>query len=302
MSSVLNLIDRAEKAASDDNPTLDVAVVFGVPIVNMRESDVITMVDDRLKQSDLQSTSIFFANAHTLNLAADDLSFRELLCEADYVFGDGTGVRWAARQRGMELLDNVNGTDLIPRLLSTPMSDQASYFMLGSDETTIANAAKVAQSRFPHWRQVGFHHGFVQSEESADRIVEQIHSLQPDVLLVGMGNPIQERWIMKHRHRLNTKICFGVGGLFDFWSGNFSRAPQWLRNAGHEWLWRLWQQPVAKFNRYLVGNPAFLCRSFIKLNQDKEDQRIIHDSHQLPGSPRHYRKKYPTKATTSRYE
>lgn len=52
----------------------------------------------------------------------------------------------------------------------------------------------------------------------------------------------------------------GIGGLFDYWAGNVSRAPQWLRNLGHEWIWRLYQQPRDKMQRYLVGNPLFLAR------------------------------------------
>ncbi|MCE5267937.1 MAG: WecB/TagA/CpsF family glycosyltransferase, partial [Planctomycetaceae bacterium] len=52
----------------------------------------------------------------------------------------------------------------------------------------------------------------------------------------------------------------GIGGLFDYWAGNVSRAPRWLRRIGHEWVWRLFQQPRLKARRYLIGNPLFLTR------------------------------------------
>jgi len=71
-----------------------------------------------------------------------------------------------------------------------------------------------------------------------------------------MGNPLQERWIQAQLGRLDTSVCLGIGGLFDFWAGNVSRAPAWLRNVGHEWIWRLLQQPGDKARRYLVGNPC----------------------------------------------
>jgi N-acetylglucosaminyldiphosphoundecaprenol N-acetyl-beta-D-mannosaminyltransferase len=55
-------------------------------------------------------------------------------------------------------------------------------------------------------------------------------------------------------------LCLGIGGLFDYWAGSVSRAPGWLRRWGHEWLWRLYQQPRQKARRYLIGNPLFLAR------------------------------------------
>ena len=77
------------------------------------------------------------------------------------------------------------------------------------------------------------------------------------MLLVGMGNPLQKRWIHEHLPRLNVSLCLGVGGLFDYWADNVRRAPQWLRRLGHEWVWRLYQEPALKARRYLIGNPLF---------------------------------------------
>jgi exopolysaccharide biosynthesis WecB/TagA/CpsF family protein len=98
------------------------------------------------------------------------------------------------------------------------------------------------------------------TSELTARAIRQINRARPHVLLVGIGNPAQERWIHTHRHELDVPVCMAVGGLFDYWAGNVSRAPQWLRDVGHEWLWRLWQQPRDKAKRYLVGNPLFLVR------------------------------------------
>jgi N-acetylglucosaminyldiphosphoundecaprenol N-acetyl-beta-D-mannosaminyltransferase len=80
------------------------------------------------------------------------------------------------------------------------------------------------------------------------------------MLLVGMGNPIQERFIHDHRHRMDVPLVVGVGGLFDHWAGNIVRAPAWVRRAGFEWAQLLVQQPK-KAGRYLVGNPVYLYRA-----------------------------------------
>ena len=97
------------------------------------------------------------------------------------------------------------------------------------------------------------------SFRASTALIERINAARPDVLLVAMGNPLQERWIDDHRDLLRVPVAMGVGGLFNFWSGNVRRAPRWLRRAGHEWLAVMFRQPH-KARRYLLGNPLFLAR------------------------------------------
>ena len=84
---------------------------------------------------------------------------------------------------------------------------------------------------------------------------------------------MQERWIHRHRDWLPGTVCMGIGGLFDYWVGNVRRAPRWLQQLGHEWLWRLCQQPQDKARRYLLGNPAFLGRIFRERLLSKREVR-----------------------------
>ena len=96
-----------------------------------------------------------------------------------------------------------------------------------------------------------------------DQIVEAINAAQADVLLVALGSPIQEDWVMANRLRLKVGTAIAVGGLFDFLSGNIPRAPLWMRELGLEWVFRLIQEPRVKFTRYVIGNPLFLWRAFV---------------------------------------
>ena len=173
-------------------------------------------------------------------------SYRQVLNAADFVFADGTGVRWAARLQGVRILENMVGTDFVPTLFQATAGRGYSYFMLGADAQTIAAAADYARRTFPGWTQAGYHHGYLTDEALVSAAIDQINAARPDVLLVGMGNPLQERWIHQHLPRLNVGVCLGIGGLFDYWAGNVSRAPAWLRRLGHEWLWRLCQQPPSE--------------------------------------------------------
>jgi N-acetylglucosaminyldiphosphoundecaprenol N-acetyl-beta-D-mannosaminyltransferase len=236
--------------------------VLGVPILNIRKGRGIELLEGVIRRREGRAQSVFFVNAHTLNLAAADREYREVLNSGDFVFGDGTGVRWAARWGGARMCDNLVGTDFTPALFQATAGRGYSYFMLGGDEQTIAQAAKYAEKNFLGWRLAGYHHGYLKSDELNTAAIETINAARPDVLLVGMGNPLQERWIQAQLGRLDVSVCMGIGGLFDYWAGNVSRAPAWMRKVGHEWIWRLFQQPRDKARRYLVGNPLFLARIF----------------------------------------
>jgi N-acetylglucosaminyldiphosphoundecaprenol N-acetyl-beta-D-mannosaminyltransferase len=109
------------------------------------------------------------------------------------------------------------------------------------------------------WTVCGRHHGSLAGENLTAEVLRRIAAAQPDLLLVGMGNPLQEQWFHAHRRELDVPLVIGVGGLLNFWSGNVPRAPAWLRRWGAEWLWVLCQQPH-KARRYLAGNPLFLAR------------------------------------------
>ena len=231
--------------------------VFGVPILDVSMRDALALCVEAMQTRSGSARSLFFVNAHTLNLAWADPSFCRALCASDWVFGDGTGVRWAVRfLHGERLRDNVNGTDLVPALLGRDLGLR--YYLLGGSADAIERAAAYARTAFPGWQLVGHHHGYLFGDAS-DSVVEKINASRPHLLLVGMGNPKQELWIRAQLPRLAVPLCVGVGGLFDYWAGDLVRAPAWLRRLGFEWLHLLLAQP-RKFRRYVFGNPLFLAR------------------------------------------
>ncbi len=208
--------------------------------------------------------SVFFANAATLNLAADDPGYARTLRSGDIVYGDGTGIRWAAKIRGVRLQSNLNGTDMIPELLRRRPGTRV--FLLGGTQEMIAEAAAGFSASFPEAVLADAHHGYFDHDRS-DAVIERINQSNAELLLVGFGNPLQERWIAQHRDRLDVKLAAGVGGLFAYWSGTLTRAPLWYRNLGIEWVHILKKQPH-KARRYLLGNPLFVYRMMSWLLSD----------------------------------
>ncbi len=232
--------------------------ILGVRICDTSRAAALRLLSAALEGSSARPVLTYFVNAHTLNLAAADPEYRRVLNRADYVFGDGTGVRWAARFQGVRVCDNLCGTDLIPQLLAANAGRGGRLFLLGGDEALIDAAARRAAELFPGWAVVGRHHGYLDAAGSLDAVAA-INAAQPHLLLVGMGNPRQERWLAEHRDRLRVPLCAAVGGLFHYWAGDLRRAPRWLRRLGAEWLGILVQQPH-KARRYVLGNPLFLWR------------------------------------------
>jgi N-acetylglucosaminyldiphosphoundecaprenol N-acetyl-beta-D-mannosaminyltransferase len=231
--------------------------VLGVGITNPSREDAIAAIENWITARDAVSRSLYLVNAHTLNLAYEDTSYRRVLNAATAVFGDGTGVRWGARSRGVRMRANLVGTDLLPDLFAATAGRGYRYFLLGGSESAIERAARYAEARFPGWQLVGHHHGYVWGDSA--RVTARINDARPHLLLVGMGNPLQERWIHEHLPELRVPLSVGVGGLFDHWAGNLKRAPLWVRHLGIEWLQILLQQPH-KWRRYLIGNWLFLAR------------------------------------------
>jgi N-acetylglucosaminyldiphosphoundecaprenol N-acetyl-beta-D-mannosaminyltransferase len=234
--------------------------ILGVEITDVTVGRAIELIDGMLQERDGAARAVYFANAHTLNCAAADPDYRRLLNEAARVFGDGTGVRWAARLQGVRVRDNLCGTDLLPALMRATTHRGYRYYLLGAAEPVVRGAARcVAELLGDPSGVAGCHHGYLADPGLGDRVIDAINDSGADVLLVGMGNPIQEGWIHEHRARLRVGVAMGVGGLFDYMSGQRPRAPRWLRRIGAEWLGVLLRDP-RKARRYLLGNPLFLWR------------------------------------------
>lgn len=202
--------------------------------------------------------SVYLVNAATANLAYEYPIYRSVLNRGDLVLNDGTGVRWAARRQGIRLEHNHVGTDLIPKLWSAGQKIGLRVFLYGG-RPGVAERAGQSLSQFGLGSKfVGAHHGYVLPSDEED-VCAEINRLEPDLVLVALGNPWQELWIDRHLQHLKKGVAIGVGGLFDHLAGNLTRAPLWVRRAGCEWVQLLLQQPH-KWPRYLIGNPLFLYR------------------------------------------
>lgn len=231
----------------------------GIPIYNTTMHETLSWSINRARE---RHTSVLsFVNADCLNQVVRNEAYRDVLRRSDRILADGIGVRLAARFAGHQVRENLNGTDLFPQLCHAAATSGVSLFLLGARPGIAGATADKMTKLFPGLRIAGHHHGYF-SEAEQHEVIARINESGAGILLVAMGAPRQEVWIDRHRDELHVGLALGVGGLFDFYSGRLPRAPQWVREVGLEWAWRLAQEPGRMWRRYLVGNPRFITRTW----------------------------------------
>jgi N-acetylglucosaminyldiphosphoundecaprenol N-acetyl-beta-D-mannosaminyltransferase len=232
----------------------DSVVILGVPFSPLDYEQAVERI--RAMMGAPRAHHVVLANAHTMNCAYTDPAYRRILQRAALVLRDGVGLEVAGALAGCALRENFVGTDFVPYLVERLANPEVRVFLYGAEPGVADSAAAALVARHPGVRVVGVQHGYV----NGDGTVEQIKAARPDVLLVALGNPLQERWIAEHLDLLGVPVAVGVGALFDYLAGRVPRAPLWVRRMRSEWLFRLAVEPKRLWRRYLIGNAQFLWR------------------------------------------
>jgi N-acetylglucosaminyldiphosphoundecaprenol N-acetyl-beta-D-mannosaminyltransferase len=181
-------------------------------------------------------------NGAMLARAAGDPALRGLIERASLVTPDGAGVLLAGWILEVVFPERIPGIDMIDRLCATGAASGLRIFLLGARAGVADEAAAAMGGRYPGVSVVGTHHGYF-ADQDDNAVTEQVRTSRPHVLLVAMGFPRQEQWIMSHLAALGVPVCIGVGGTLDVLAGRSSRAPRWMQRAGLEWMYRLLREP-----------------------------------------------------------
>jgi N-acetylglucosaminyldiphosphoundecaprenol N-acetyl-beta-D-mannosaminyltransferase len=233
--------------------------IGGLPIAVIdRARSAALMVDWALAQrgSDEPPLYITSANGQVLSLCAADPALRDLFLASPLIHADGMPLVFASRWRcRTPLPERVATTDLFHDVARIAIGLGATFYMLGGSPEALRKATVNVRRLYPGLKLVGSRHGYFRPEEE-DAIVAEIEAARPDILWVAMGAPREQRFAVKNRERLTgIGVIKTSGGLFDFLSGERSRAPSWMQAAGLEWLYRMLLEPRRLFVRYAVTNP-----------------------------------------------
>lgn len=206
-------------------------------------------------------------NIYGLNLAYKNSWMREFLKKAEIVFCDGSGVILGARILGYKIPTRITYADWTWQLAEFAESRGYSFFFLGGKPGIAELAAARLKERFPGIRITGAHHGFFDKTlggKDNEEVIEIINERKPDILIVAFGMPLQEGWLLENWDRIDANIALTGGAVFDYVSGELSRAPKWMTNNGLEWLGRLLIEPQRLWRRYLIGIPKFFWRILLQ--------------------------------------
>ncbi|PIQ75227.1 MAG: glycosyltransferase [Candidatus Portnoybacteria bacterium CG11_big_fil_rev_8_21_14_0_20_40_15] len=231
--------------------------LLGVRIDNLSMQEVLEKIRGFL--NDGRQHYIVTPNPEILILAQKDKEFREILNNADLSIADGVGLVRASRMLGEPLKERVTGVDLIPGIMNYESGIRNKVFLLGGRNGV---AEKIA-AQWP--AVVGF-----SEETDGMELFARIRQCQPDILLVALGAPRQEKWIAENLAKVpSVKVAIGVGGAFDFLSGKIRRAPVFMQKMGLEWFWRLILQPwrVGRIFNAVIIFPSMILREKIKASK-----------------------------------
>ncbi|MCI5209934.1 MAG: glycosyltransferase, partial [Candidatus Electrothrix sp. ATG2] len=199
-------------------------------------------------------------NVHCYNMIFKNPWMRDFFNKAEMVFCDGCGVALGAKILGLRTPIRFTPADSIWSLAALAEEKGHSFYFLGAKKGIAEKAAQKMQERYPDLK-ITTHHGYFNKDRNSaenQKIIQEINASKANILVVGFGMPIQEKWLQENWDQLNVNIGFPAGALFDYVSGELRRGPRWMTENDLEWLARMLIEPKRLWKRYFIGNTVFL--------------------------------------------
>ncbi len=261
-TQVENTINETINEAVDDIK-IDKPTALSVYLLERRiDCMSVSSIVEAILKSCIEDRKITVANynIHSFNLSMQLPWYYEFLQSAEIANCDSVGILKAIGYMGLDLpLDyRTSYTLLMPQILQTCDRKNFSVFLLGGKPENLQVALDNLKLKYPGVRFGGYHGYFDKKDPQANQAaVEQINQFKPNILVVGMGMPIQEHWVQQHRHSLQVNAIMLGGAIIDRMAGIVPDCPHILSNIGFEWFYRFCREPKRLAARYLLGNPAF---------------------------------------------
>lgn len=232
--------------------------IAGINIDDISMEDAVERIYDFIASN--ENHSVYTPNAEIMMDGITNKTMKTILNTSDMVVADGAGVVLASKILGREVTEKVSGFDLVKSLLIASSKRPIKFYLFGGKPGIPEKANANIICDYPGAEIAGTRNGYF-SKEDEEAIINDINNSGADVLIVCLGAPKQEIWINEHKHMLKVKVCLGVGGTLDVLAGNVKLAPDFFRNHGLEWLYRLYKEPkrfirmlkLPKFILYVMG-------------------------------------------------
>jgi len=261
MRAVLKSEDRRAAQRPANDPYAEV-VVGGLKTACVgRDHMSAMMVDDcfAVRRGQRAPKLVFASNGHAIAFAATNARFREVFEAADIVHADGQPVVMGSRLAGAAIPERSATTDFIHDACRAAAKAGLSIFLLGATEDVNARCVETLQAQYPGLKIAGRRNGYFKRGDEA-AVIDAINASGADILFVGLSVPFEYEFCVRNKARLKAGWVVTCGGCYNFVTGDYTRAPEWMQRYSLEWLYRLAREPKRLFWRYAVTNPlaAFL--------------------------------------------
>lgn len=231
---------------------------LGLPLARLTTAEFIELVIARARARAERFTAGYL-NAAQVNLAFDDPEHARALAAMDCLYADGQAVVWASRRLGPGVPERINAGDFTREFVARAAEARLKVAVVGGRPEEVPRAAELFRAWHPGLDIVYLHHGYINDADAA-RIAVELEEADPDLVIVAMGAPRQERRTLEWSRAGRPRAWWCVGALLEYYTGTRARAPVWMRRAGLEWLFRLALEPGRLWRRYIIGNPLFVWR------------------------------------------
>ena len=252
--------------------------LLGLKLDNLSSGELLTEIENDLESD--KKARLVFVNVDVAVKADHDSELKEIINSSDYRMVDGMPVKWLADAKHLGLKEKVSGADFVPLLCRMAAEKGYSVFILGGADAAAEKAAKRLADDYKGIRIAGCYAppmGFETDEAEVAKTCDIISRSRPDILIVCLGCPKQEKFIYENSSRYDARISVCAGATVDFLAGRIKRCPKWMSNAGLEWFYRFLMEPKRLFKRYFIDDLEVLKLIFRHHRQTdrREEQKNI---------------------------
>lgn len=240
---------------------MDKANVLGVHIALVTLNELFGIIREVISSG--KRIFITHVNVTGLNIAYEQEWYRRVLNNSDLVYCDGMGVQLGGRLLGYNIPERFTLADWMWPFAEVVERDGSTFFFLGNPPGVAQKATERLRERYPKLSVVGAHDGFFDKtpgHPENEAVIQKINNVKPDILLVGFGMPVQEKWVSENWRYLEVNVVITVGAIFEYISGDLKRGPEWMTQHYLEWLARIIISPERYWQRYFRDNPKFMLR------------------------------------------
>ncbi|RJR32155.1 WecB/TagA/CpsF family glycosyltransferase [Candidatus Parcubacteria bacterium] len=239
--------------------------ILGVKIDNISKSECLNKIREFLQSQNQHY--IVTPNPEFLVAAQKDNEFKKILNDADLSIADGVGLKFGSF---FKIKHRITGADLMFDICKLAEQNMYSVYLVGGKQDIAKRTAYKLKEKFSDLKISGWQDGM----EAQNTDVEKIKNANPDILFVAFGQVKQEKWIYENLKRIpSAKLAMGVGGAFDYISGEIKRSPYVFRIIGLEWLYRLVKEPkrIKRIYNAIIRFPFYVILNLV-LSVPKDNQ------------------------------